>query len=565
MRWSVVLTSTLSGALHAQTLFTGRVVDATSGTPLPYCTVARTGSTQGTITNADGLFRITVGALDSVRFSYVGYTTRTLPFGRLAEGMDVRLAPAAIAIGEVVIRPDDRLYERVIRANKWIRQAPSIGSKLFFGMETYSRGLPVEMIHAYYTASLRGGELLDLELKNGRIGVATTDGRLFINYNTTKAFALIAITAEDSPFPTSPLKHQRAKQLRKGFIVEEVSTAAGKDGVDHLRIVPRTNNPEAFTTELWLEPGGDAVRAVELRCKNCPKHPFIPLYEHGRIDTVDLRYKQFWSVGPTPFPQVMQLDYHMAYSGPDTHEGFTTHALMHAYDPGQGFTLPLFTYHGELPDYRKIGWLSEDTAFWQRVQPPLPTARQEQAMRFLRMNDINHGGWFNELDNGRNFFKPPYALWSAEKRVRLIDLKDALALPDPDQRPVPKDSLALLVQFYLDMDTVNGRFIHRSFTVVDGYGTVVPEAREPWTDCFQNIWFDLCEVERRRMEAALNASGMTPARAEAVYTTHTRALQRITLRYLQETDNGKRCEALFPWNAVVKEALGIDNIALLGM
>jgi hypothetical protein len=46
---------------------------------------------------------------------------------------------------------------------------------------------------------------------------------------------------------------------------------------------------------------------------------------------------------------------------------------------------------------------------------------------------------------------------------------------------------------------------------------------------------------------------------------HTRALQRTTLRYLQETDNGKRCEALFPWNAVVKEALGIDNIALLGM
>jgi hypothetical protein len=510
MRWSVVIACTLSGALHAQTLFTGRVVDAASGTPLPYCTVARTGSTQGTITNADGLFRITVGALDSVRFSFVGYTTRTLPFGRLAEGMDVRLAPAAIAIGEVVIRPDDRLYERVIRANKWIRQAPPIGSKLFFGMETYSRGLPVEMIHAYYTASLRGGELLDLELKNGRIGVATTDGRLFINYNTTKAFALIAITAEDSPFPTSPIETPACETAAQGL----------HRGRGEYRCRSGWCGPPAHRAT-DQQPGGLHHRALARTRRRCrtrggtalqelpeaPLHPPLRARTHrhrGPALQADLEpgSRTLPPSDATGLPHGVQRP---------RHTRGLHHPRAHAcLRPGQGFTLPLFTYHGELPDYRKIGWLPEDTAFWQRVQPPLPTARQEQAMRFLRMNDINHGGWFNELDNGRNFFKPPYALWSAEKRVRLIDLQDALALPVPDQRPTPKDSLALLVQFYLDMDTVNGRFIHRSFTVVDGYGTVVPEAREPWTDCFQNIWFDLCEIERRRMEAALNASGMDP-------------------------------------------------------
>lgn len=562
MRWSVIPALFIAGLALAQTSITGRVVDAASGAPLPYCTVARVGSTQGTITNDDGLFRTSVQPGDSVRFSFVGYITRTLPV-ELVSGKDIRLSRAVVELGEAVIRPDDQLYDRIIRVNKWIRQAELVETKLFFGVETYNEGLPVEMIHAYYNAATKGGELLGMELKNGRIGIAARDGRFFINYNTTKAFALIDITADQTLFPTSPLKHERTKYLRRGFVVEQVSAAADKDGVDHLRIIPRTNNPHAFTTELWLEPGGDAVRAVELRCRNCPQHPFKPLFEHGSIDTVDLRYKQIWSSGPAPMPEVMQLDYRMVYSGPGTQERFTTHALMHAYDRGTSFTLPLFTYLEELPDYRKIGWLPEDTAFWQRVHPPLPTAKQQRAMEFLRMNDLNSGQWYSDLDNARNFFKPPYAIWSPETRIRLTELVGAET--PQDQPGLDPSRTHLAAQFYLDLDTVNGQLLHRSFTVADGYLTTVPAERLPWTDCFHNIWFDLCELERRKLEAALSAPGITLARAQTLYAEHTAALRRTTQRLLQETVHGTVCEPLFHWNQVVKAELGIDNIALLGM
>lgn len=562
MRWLVAPALFISGLAPAQTSITGRVVDAANAAPLPYCTVARVSSTQGTITNDDGLFRISVQPGDSVRFSFVGYITRTLPV-EMVSGKDIGLTRAVVELGEAVIRPDDQLYDRIIRVNKWIRQAEAVETKLFFGVETYNEGLPVEMIHAYYNAATKGGELLGMELKNGRIGIAAQDGRFFINYNTTKAFALIDITAEQSLFPTSPLKHERTKYLRRGFVVEQVSAAADKDGVDHLRIIPRKNNPQAFTTELWLEPGGDAVRALEVRCRNCPKHPFRPLFEHGSIDTVDLRYKQLWSSGPAPIPEVMQMDYRMVYSGPETNESFTTHALMHAYDRTSGFTLPLFTYPGEIPDYRKIGWLPEDTAFWQRVHPPLPTAKQQRAMEFLRMNDLNNGQWYNDLDNARNFFKPPYAIWSPETRIRLTELVGA---ETPEGQPgLAPSRTELAAQFYLDLDTVNGQLLHRSFTVADGYLTTVPSERLPWTDCFYNIWFDLCELERRKLEAALNTPTITLPRAQALYTEHTAALRRTTQRLLQETGHGTRCEPLFHWNQVVKEATGIDNISLLGM
>ncbi len=552
----------LGGGAVAQQHVTGRVVDAASGAPLPYCSVARVGSTHGTITNNDGAFRVDAGPGDSVRFSFVGYISRTLAAGD-ASGVDVRLSTAVVELGEAVIRPDDQLYDRIIRVNKWIRQAELVETKLFFGVETYNDGLPVEMIHAYYNAGTKGGELLGMELKNGRIGIAARDGRFFINYNTTKGFALIDITAEQTLFPTSPLKHERTKYLRRGFVVEQVSAAVDTNGVDHLRIIPRRNNPQAFTTELWLEPGGDAVRAVELRCRNCPQHPFKPLFEHGSIDTVDLRFKQTWSTGAEPFPEVMQLDYRMVYSGPGTHESFTTHAVMHAYDRSSAFTLPLFTYLEELPDYRKIGWLPEDTAFWQRVRPPLPTAKQQRAMEFLKMNDLNSGQWYGELDNARNFFKPPYAIWSPGTRIRLSELVGAETREGQPGLDPARTHLA--AQFYLDLDTVNGQLLHRTFTVADGYLTTVPAERLPWTDCFHNIWFDLCELERRKLEADLDAPGMTIAHAQTLYTEHTTALRRITQRLLQETAHGTRCEPLFHWNAVIKEALGIDNIALLGI
>lgn len=563
MRWIAIPTLFVTSLSLAQALRTGRVVDASTGAPLPYCSVGSVGSTQGTITNEDGSFRIAVASEhDSVRFTFVGYIMRTLPAAALM-GRDVHLSPAVVELGEAVVRPNEALYERITRVNRWIRQAPGVHTKLFFGMETYEQGMPVEMIHAYYNANTKGGELLDLELKNGRIGIAARDGRFFVNYNTTKAFALIAITADESRFPTSPFMHKQAKLLRKGFIVEQVSAANGPDGVDHLRIIPKRNNPDAFLADLWLEPDGDAVRALELRCRNCREHPYEPLFDHGRIDTVDLRFKQTWTTGPRPMPEVMQLDYRMVYSGPAMQTSFTTHAVMHAYGCGTLFTAPLFSYPDEVPDYRRISWLPEDTLFWQRVQPPLPSERQQRAMEFLRMNDLNSGTWYGELDNPRNFFKPPYAIWSAERRIRLSELTGT---ENPEDRSGPDPSrLHLSAQLYLDIDTVSGRLIHRSFTVADGYTTTVPSERLPWTDCLHNIWFDLCEVERRKLENELDVPGMTPARAKALYTEHTNAIRRMTNRLLQETAHGTRCEPLYHWNKLVKDALGIDNIALLGM
>lgn len=103
-------------AAQAQTA-TGRVVAQATGAPLPGTTVRLDGQPAGTLTEADGRFRLPVaGAAPAARlvFSHLGYQSRTLPLGEL--GPSVALEELSYQIGEVLVT-----YEslRKLLLKKW--------------------------------------------------------------------------------------------------------------------------------------------------------------------------------------------------------------------------------------------------------------------------------------------------------------------------------------------------------------------------------------------------------------------------------------------------------------
>lgn len=572
----VVVAILLAFSAGAQTSIIGRIVDSATQAPLGYASVHFVGTSTGTITNADGAFRIPAGtAIDSIRVSYVGYRTRSVAIGSLRPQTPIELDRSIFELAEFRVSADDLPYQRIVKVARRLHKVPETEARIFFGMETHSDTVPVEMIHAYYNASYRTAGLKQLDLKQGRIGIAQKDGRYFINYNTTRAFALMDILWPQEHFPASPLEHTAVKSLKRHYRAELISRGQGTDAVDHLRVSPRDSAAGAFTLDLWLDPTDDGIRALELHCTACPKHPFQPLFEHGRIDTVDMRYRQTWSTEAPAVPEVMELGYRMIYTGPGFTEDFRTHAVMHAFDRSGTFIPTLFQYPRDLADYRKIGWLPEDTSFWQRMSPPLPTERQQRDRAFLNEHDLRNGTWYERLDNDRNFFGAHYAIWSPERRVWL----NAMAQQYPDGttsliRPglfgghaiaYKRDEVVLVAQLYLDLDTVQGRLLHRSATVLDGFRTYDFTEEQPWTACFYNIWFDLCEMERRAMEVRLGDPGITVEQARSIHALHTDRLRATTAQYLRETRNGADCLPLFKWSDKVKRALGIDNIMLLGL
>jgi hypothetical protein len=545
-------------AMQGQTTVIARVVDAADRQPLPYATVAIQGTTRGTITNREGWFSLPVeGPRDSLRFSFVGYRTLVLPFNIALDGQDIRLERAVQELGEAVIRPGEDLYARVVAASNWLRRAPEVDTKLFFSLETHSDEQPVELLHAYYNATFRAAILKKLTFKQGFIGIAPKGDRHFINYNTAGAFVLMDIHATAGLFPPSPLEHTTARGLKQHFSVEMLSRGEGPDAVDHLLISPRDSSTGAFRTELWLVPGGTVVRAVELACINCSPQPFIPLFDHGRIDTVDLRYRQTWSTTKRPVPEVIELNYSVAYTGRDFSDRMNTKAIMHAFEQGNSFIPTLFPWRMGMEEYPSIAWMPMDTVFWERMNPPLPTDQQARDRAFIMKNDIRRNGWFDSLRLDHHHLRPRYVAWSAENAVDSTYLWNSLPHHEAASKKLP--AVRLRTHLYLDMDTTGGAFTHRSIAVLDAGGSWF--LYRPWEnffDAFINIYFDLCEIERRAMEERLDAPGMTLEKARRIHDEHTQRMRDQQRRMWVTV--WPQWENLMNWNRVVRNALQVDRI-----
>jgi TonB-linked SusC/RagA family outer membrane protein len=99
----VILTMCLALTVSAmaQVTVTGRVTGE-DGLGIPGASVLEQGTTNGTVTNADGAYTLRVGSNASIVFSFMGYASQEIPLqGRTA--IDVTLVPSSLAVDEVVV------------------------------------------------------------------------------------------------------------------------------------------------------------------------------------------------------------------------------------------------------------------------------------------------------------------------------------------------------------------------------------------------------------------------------------------------------------------------------
>lgn len=88
--------------LWAQEQVRGTVTDAETGEPLPGVSVIVEGTTRGTVTNLEGIYTVEAPADGSLRFSFIGYETQTIPVSNRST-IDVSLSPDVRQLGEVVV------------------------------------------------------------------------------------------------------------------------------------------------------------------------------------------------------------------------------------------------------------------------------------------------------------------------------------------------------------------------------------------------------------------------------------------------------------------------------
>jgi hypothetical protein len=110
--------------VSGQSFIMGKVVDAESNEPLPFTTLSFVGTTTGTVSNAQGLFRLQIpqtSPSDSLLISYIGYESKTYALHQMPESVIIRLNPAVVQLEALVILPLSP--EEYIR--KAVRKFPS--------------------------------------------------------------------------------------------------------------------------------------------------------------------------------------------------------------------------------------------------------------------------------------------------------------------------------------------------------------------------------------------------------------------------------------------------------
>ncbi|HRI78169.1 MAG TPA: carboxypeptidase-like regulatory domain-containing protein [Cyclobacteriaceae bacterium] len=128
----VFFLAAMKDVCHSQKLIKGIVADSASLDGLPGVHIQVKHSKHATVSDANGIFTVMVRGTDSVTFSFVGYTTITVPVDREEELMFVRLHDNSILLQEIIVRPSffdkeyvapPRVESPALRSTKPLRAA----------------------------------------------------------------------------------------------------------------------------------------------------------------------------------------------------------------------------------------------------------------------------------------------------------------------------------------------------------------------------------------------------------------------------------------------------------
>jgi hypothetical protein len=101
--------------------------------------------------------------------------------------------------------------------------------------------------------------------------------------------------------------------------------------------------------------------------------------------------------------------------------------------------------------------------------------------------------------------------------------------------------------------------------VIDPYETFYHLPVDPSVNCFINMYFDLCEIVRRKFAAQCKLAHFDQTEISQQYLKSEAEMKVLLKNFSDEVERGTRKKAMLKWNEVIIKELGIDNLALFGL
>lgn len=589
----------------------GVVKDSQTKEPLGYCNVAIKGTNKGAITNIEGAFSITVDVTkDVLLFSYLGYEAQTVEASVLLKKHDIYLKKKEVILKEVVIHSnDDYLYDIMDKCRKKLKENKAERTaKVYFGLETRLKLLggeylidsnwidlnfdtnqlneekPVELLECLYNADIEGDKVKELGFKNGRMALASNDN-YFMNMGTSTAISELSLTKDNQMYPIIPFQFNK-RAMDRNFIVES-GFFDGK--VYQIKFYPKNKNKSAFCGEAWIDGNNFNLIKIHLKAENTEVHPFLPNFPRDTIKDVTLDISNTYKTeSELSFPDNFVVEYKINYlSRKDTsflekkrlNSVIKSKSIMYFYDYDKPFILPYFDYTENLfgrDDSYRISFVPYNETLWNSENIVLQTEKQKKEYGILsnsgQLKNYRQGnyssGYLSNLPGhylGTGHFAFYYPYWDSLKRVIPSRTGENFNTYSKEKinSSIRNDLYKLNVQIMLDIVETRDSLVCKSYTVFDNEKSFYHLPTNYYTNAFLNIYFDFCEIERRKMQQKLDGGNYNLAQINEIYNQAIENLNSISDKFFKEVNVGENEKMLKKWNDYVFEKLNIDNMKMV--
>jgi hypothetical protein len=555
----------------------GRITEELSNAEIPFANIQNRSLRKGTISNADGFFKISIEKwTDTIWIQSVGYKSQRLILDEKTAFYVVKMQESVTELGEVMITPKENIYlfhllESCRTNSNKIKQE----AKAYYELKTFIDDRQVELVEGFFNLGLSGYEISSQALKAGRIALQAYDEqmRMFISSESSKAILLSKVMKETDYFPLSPLS-MNFKKMRRGFQLnlDRKYVDDNQDSITVINYLPKERSGNYFKGKIWLNTTRNRLVKQTMDCEDCKIHPFLPLFELDSILKVNLQMTKTFEPkdGKQLFNHV-DFNYEVTYKSRFGKTGeknylIRTNALLYAYDYEETFFTPKFEFDKKASDYRKIFSMPTDDFFWQYNDEYRLNDHQNSNLAFFSdpasLTNMNYQVK-TDLPLEKGFFQEPYIRWSSKRIIFKESIPDSLL--DPSKVGLVDRNYNLLVKVFLDVNTYHDSTNILTCTIFDPYESYYLLPIDMVTHCFINIYFDLVEIERRKLEITLKNKVLTREEVNEVYDKFVRDCDLIKDKYFKSVDHGRNKTELIKWNEQVKSELHIDNIDFFGL
>ena len=123
----------------------------------------------------------------------------------------------------------------------------------------------------------------------------------------------------------------------------------------------------------------------------------------------------------------------------------------------------------------------------------------------------------------------------------------------------------LEVQILLDYNDICDSIHISTKTVFDPYSSFYYFETSRESQVFINIYFDLIEIERRKLELEISQVIKDYQLVEALYNKAKERIESLKERYFRDVQRGLNVDKMREWNEVVYESLNINNFEIFGI